>query len=181
MTAFDPSMILNQIDIVPYSVFAAKYPEFVDRTRWQLFAQKGTTCVSCGIVGTHAIVWHEMKNTSQIHTDLIYLPDDYLENPEAMYRMIMITMDHILPKSKGGPKSLDNLQPMCVTCNKIKGDNVISVENQAIQIAALKRQSYLSKRLNQLNSEIKRQELDHHISTMKNALPCSTFCYLCSS
>ena len=33
-----------------------------------------------------------------------------------------LTLDHILPKSKGGTDALDNLQTMCRTCNQAKRD-----------------------------------------------------------
>lgn len=35
-----------------------------------------------------------------------------------------LTIDHILPKSKGGPCVFDNLQTLCRNCNSLKGDNV---------------------------------------------------------
>lgn len=35
-----------------------------------------------------------------------------------------LTCDHIIPESKGGPTTLDNLQTMCRRCNCSKGNRV---------------------------------------------------------
>jgi len=32
-----------------------------------------------------------------------------------------MTIDHIIPKSKGGESILDNYQPLCTRCNQCKG------------------------------------------------------------
>ena len=37
---------------------------------------------------------------------------------------VLMTVDHILPKSKGGPHHIDNFQPMCMPCNMKKADKL---------------------------------------------------------
>jgi 5-methylcytosine-specific restriction endonuclease McrA len=39
-------------------------------------------------------------------------------------KVILFTIDHIVPKSKGGANTLDNLQIMCEQCNWDKADKV---------------------------------------------------------
>ena len=51
-----------------------------------------------------------MNKAGGFHVDL------YTEEFELM------TIDHIIPRSKGGKDELINLQPMCNTCNARKAD-----------------------------------------------------------
>ena len=82
--------------------------EFENHPRLSVFYHKGTNCVCCGLQGT--ILAEGLDRKNNIHIDL-YAKDF---NP--------LTVDHIIPRSKGGTDDLDNLQPMCYLCNTKKGD-----------------------------------------------------------
>jgi hypothetical protein len=66
--------------------------------RYQLFAEKGTTCIKCGLKGSYFALERSRKsNPNKFHFNL-YGKDD-------KGRHIMLTKDHIKPRSKGGKKS----------------------------------------------------------------------------
>lgn len=83
--------------------------------RYQLFATKGIVCVNCGIEGQYYA--KESTNINQGWHFNLYALD---ENGEE----VLMTKDHIFPRSAGGSDSLDNYQPMCIFCNGKKGSNL---------------------------------------------------------
>lgn len=84
--------------------------------RYKVFFEKGTTCVNCGLEGQY--FWLEAYDADALrnvyHFNLYGLDKDGNE--------ILMTKDHIVPKSKGGINSVENYQPMCVYCNSQKGN-----------------------------------------------------------
>lgn len=36
-----------------------------------------------------------------------------------------LTMDHVVPRSDGGADSIENIQPLCRSCNELKGTQII--------------------------------------------------------
>lgn len=85
--------------------------------RYQLFALKGTNCVKCGIKGKFfALEQHKFCKFSKFHFNLYGIDRNGCE--------IMITKDHIIPKSKGGKNTLTNYQPLCTRCNQYKADKI---------------------------------------------------------
>ena len=82
---------------------------FKDHRRLRVFHQKGTTCVTCGKIGTRLI---KGEGGGTFHWD-IYTEDLY-----------PLTVDHIIPVSIGGSDEMDNLQPMCAGCNFKKGNGI---------------------------------------------------------
>ena len=85
--------------------------------RIQAYAAKGVTCVECGLVGNMvAIEKNKIQKTSKYHLNLYHVSENGTET--------MMTIDHIMPKSKGGSNDLSNLQTMCCYCNSAKGNTI---------------------------------------------------------
>ena len=104
-----------------YPIFVRGYNHIVEvpmgSHRYQLFAEKGTKCVSCGIVGIYfALERGQKDNPKRFHFNLYGRDKRGYE--------VMITKDHIVPRSKGGKNRLSNYQPMCYRCNQKKADKV---------------------------------------------------------
>ncbi|MBQ2883822.1 MAG: HNH endonuclease [Alphaproteobacteria bacterium] len=83
--------------------------------RYQTFFTKGTKCVCCGIEGKY-FAKEKVSSDKSYHLNLYAIDENGKE--------VLMTKDHILPKSKGGQDHVDNYQPMCVRCNKAKGNNI---------------------------------------------------------
>ena len=82
--------------------------------RLQLFYTKGFRCVVCGTEGIFFIMC-KAPNEKHYHLELIgQSPDGHL---------VLMTKDHIVPKSHGGKDELENYQTMCTECNVAKGNS----------------------------------------------------------
>ncbi len=56
----------------------------------------------------------------------IYSRDNYrcVRCNKRSWAGVILTIDHIIPRSKGGSNALSNLQTMCNDCNRDKGDHL---------------------------------------------------------
>jgi 5-methylcytosine-specific restriction endonuclease McrA len=88
--------------------------------RLRTFQEKGCTCVRCGVEGT---VFLKDRN------DPSYPWHFNLYGKDKNGDLVLMTKDHILPKSKGGRDHIDNMQTMCTICNSEKGNTVEAVNN----------------------------------------------------
>jgi len=85
--------------------------------RYHTFKEKGLVCCKCGIKGQYfALERAKFSKVERYHLNL-YALDEF--NNE-----VLMTKDHIFPKSKGGKDHLDNLITMCWPCNFEKGTHV---------------------------------------------------------
>ena len=83
--------------------------------RYQTFFTKGCKCAVCGIKGKY-FAKEKFADQSTYHLNL-YAVDDNGEE-------ILMTKDHILPRSKGGIDDISNYQTMCKLCNEAKGNKL---------------------------------------------------------
>ena len=77
--------------------------------------KRSTQCVRCGRIGN--IIGLDLpKGHQKPHLNL------YCNNPNKGDSMVLMTKDHIVPKSRGGKNHISNMQTMCCHCNAAKAD-----------------------------------------------------------
>lgn len=89
-------------------------PVKVYSVRLRCFKEHGITCVFCGLKGEYFA--KERRTSSEPwHLNLYGFTKTGME--------VLLTKDHVIPKSKGGPNTLDNMQTACAICNAAKGND----------------------------------------------------------
>lgn len=82
--------------------------------RMQMFRQCGVDCVTCGIQGNVFILETHRADVTP-HLNLYAVMGN---------EMVLMTKDHIFPRSMGGANTLDNYQTMCQPCNGAKSNTI---------------------------------------------------------
>ena len=128
------------------------YSVKMNSDRYLVFKQN-TSCAACGLQGTRMIL-DLNPNDMNPHFNLYGVEDE---------RLILMTKDHIQPKSKGGSDTLDNFQTMCTTCNNLKGAHNLSLEHCRYLRRINKNYEKLPKKelrllINSLREELSRKE-----------------------
>lgn len=102
--------------------------------RYKLFKTKGVKCCECGIEGKYFA--KERMHTCKTYHFNLYAID---KNGNEM----LMTKDHIIPKSLGGKDAMDNYQVMCYECNYKKGNGLTTAVNvEKVQSRYIKKESY---------------------------------------
>lgn len=101
-------------------IFSGKIVKMSSK-RLRTFRLKGIACVTCGLTGQYfALERHKVlsnhSDPNVWHFNLYAVDTDGLE--------VLMTRDHVVPLSRGGPDSLSNSQTMCARCNNKKGNTV---------------------------------------------------------
>lgn len=80
--------------------------------RARIFFEMGVDCAKCGLEAKFFAL--EKWADGSYHLDL-YGVDDAGDD-------VLMTIDHVHAKSKGGPDHLDNYAPLCKCCNELKSN-----------------------------------------------------------
>lgn len=86
--------------------------------RYHLFAQS-RVCACCGREGTVMMLDVHGHMYSRAHFNLYAVDGD---------KLVLMTRDHIVPRSRGGQDVLENLQTLCTECNGRKGDRDVTLD-----------------------------------------------------
>lgn len=77
--------------------------------RFPVFKQS-LSCYLCGIEGTHFVITPHIQNDILTHHLNLYSNNT------------LMTIDHVIPLSKGGKNAIDNLKTCCICCNNKKSN-----------------------------------------------------------
>jgi hypothetical protein len=84
--------------------------------RAKVFFEHGLQCIEPGCPLKGLFFALEKWPMGDLHFDLFAL-DEYGDE-------VLMTIDHVIPKSKGGKDEMSNYQPMCKVCNELKSDTI---------------------------------------------------------
>lgn len=101
-----------------YIIDGVAYSVKMNSKRYFVF-QKNQNCVACGLKGTRMVL--DLNPGDQSPHFNLYGEEDG--------RLVLMTKDHILAKSRGGSDELSNFQTCCSTCNNLKGAYDLTVSN----------------------------------------------------
>lgn len=120
---FPIAKVIDRIGLGRWSFFAGAKQYNISMNQVRMLLMKQTQkCACCEIEG--AYFWLEKNGCFSPHFNLY----GHGHEPEESGRPILMTMDHITPKSKGGLTTLKNVQLLCSRCNALKGNDDISLE-----------------------------------------------------
>ena len=133
-------------EILPPSYRFDGYKIKLTSDRYVMFFKKGVVCVSCGLEGSFFALERSVNNRvfkeykKRDFRDFLRWEKAYQQSLKDKFQQridvyhfnlyaindsgdeVLMTKDHIIPKSKGGKNHLSNYQPMCCYCN-CKKDN----------------------------------------------------------
>lgn len=125
---FEPGEVFQFVGdkIHEFTVGEKTFSVRMDTARYKVFLTS-LNCAACGLRGSKMILEMNQHDKSP-HFNLYAL-----ENK----KLILMTKDHIQPRSKGGKNELGNYQTYCCVCNNLKGNNAELTNEQVKELRLL--------------------------------------------
>ena len=114
-----------QIGTINHGEFNVKVSSY----RMELFRQN-PKCVSCERIGS---IWMLQAHHAgePPHLNLYHVGEEIAEWKNlSKDGLVMMTKDHIVPRSAGGATNWENLQTMCTICNGKKGSRMLHYDQR---------------------------------------------------
>jgi len=148
---FDPEEILTQITNdetrKDFEIDGVIYSVKMNSDRYFVF-RRSLDCIACGLRGNKMSLDINPGDNSP-HFNLY---------GEQNGRMVLMTKDHIIPKSKGGGDVQSNYVTMCAICNNLKGNsNLTTSQIQQLRELNTNPNKLPRKELRQLLGETRRR------------------------
>jgi len=89
----------------------------INSLRLATFKTQGVKCVCCGLEGCFFALETQVEGIAP-HLNLYAI--------DANGDEVLMTHDHVMPRSKKGKNVLENAQVMCKPCNEEKADKIVS-------------------------------------------------------
>lgn len=149
---FDPNEVIpyitNEESRRQYIVNGQSYFVRMNSDRYFVF-KNSLSCAACGITGTKMILDINQGDNNP-HFNLYAVENDDL---------VLMTKDHIIPKSKGGLNDLSNYATMCSICNNLKSNYQLTYD----QVADLRK-------LHNNDSKLSKKELKDLINSERRKM-----------
>jgi 5-methylcytosine-specific restriction endonuclease McrA len=112
------ALITDEEERRDFIVDGNTYSIRMNSDRYLLFRQS-RCCAACGIEGTKMILDLSPGDYSSPHFNLY---------AEENGKLLLMTKDHIIPKSRNGSDEMSNFVTMCHSCNNLKGNFEVTYE-----------------------------------------------------
>lgn len=111
------SLVTQEEEKIEFIVGEKSYFVKMNSSRYHVF-KSNQNCVSCGLQGKYMIL--------DISPGDMYPHFNFYAEENG--RLVLMTKDHIVAKSKGGTNDLSNFQTCCAVCNNLKADYDLSYD-----------------------------------------------------
>lgn len=116
-----PVSVMNWQDAVK-AIYLGTVRSHHEYENWTVHSPSRTFSVPSVVITTRYI---KVRRSVAFTPELVFLRDGFqCQYCGGKFRSGDLTVDHVVPKSKGGPRNFQNLVAACSPCNSKRGNNV---------------------------------------------------------